>query len=123
MACISPRRGRWICNYRDATGKQRQPSFRTKREAETFLATAIQEQRQITVPVVDPDIKVAPYADRWLALIAPTLKPSTVVSYSQRLRVHVLPGFGSVKVRQIQRGRIKSFLSEKLASGLAPDSV
>jgi integrase len=51
------------------------------------------------------------------------LKLSTVEHYRQRLRVHLIPTFGHMKVRMLHRGGVKAFLAEKLASGLAPDSV
>jgi integrase len=123
MASIQKRRGRYMVNYRDALGRQRQPSFRTRREAEQFLATVLQSRQQRVTPAVDPEIKVEPYSVRWLTLVTPTLKPSTVGNYSQRLRVHIVPAFGPIKVRQLQRGQIKTLLAEKLASGLAVDSV
>lgn len=113
MACVSPRRGKWIVNYRDAAGKQRQPSFRTKRAAQDFHATVIQSRGK-AAPVVDSEVTVQAYSERWLRQVKAILKPATVDSYSNGLRLHILPVFGAWKIRELQRGRIKAFLTAML---------
>src|ERR1700722_11332419 len=48
MACISKRRGRWVADYRDATGKRHWESYDTRKEAEQALAghvTALKDGR------------------------------------------------------------------------------
>src|SRR3989442_14305094 len=117
MACIRKRRGRYVVDYRDGAGIRRWVTCVTRREAETVLIEKARERRQPTRPVVDPNITVSSYAERWLSQVAVTIKPRTQESYSQTLRVHVLPMLGPTKVRMLQRGRIKSFLVEKLREG------
>ena len=123
MASILKRRGRWMVNYRDALGRQRQPSFETRRGAEDHLAKVIQESRQETEPVVDPTITVKAYSERWLKQIESTIRPTTLAGYEQRLRLHILPAFGAIRVLHLTRGRIKTLLAEKLGTDLAKDSV
>jgi integrase len=123
MASIFKRRGRWVVKYRDATGRWRSPSFPSRRRAEDALGSVVEQRRQPSIAVVSPDITVVDYAERWLAFVAATLKTSTVEHYEQRLRVHILPAFGFMKVRELHRGLIKSLLAEKAKSGLAVDSV
>lgn len=54
------------------------------------------------------------YADRWLSITVPaTCKPSTMRSYEEILRVHVLPVFGSLPLSEINRLYIKEFLMKK----------
>ena len=57
------------------------------------------------------------YAEHWLREIAVTIKPKTQKSYGSALRLHILPALGSTKVRMLQKGRIKSFLVERLRQG------
>lgn len=45
------------------------------------------------------------------------LKPSTVASYAQLLRLYVLPRFGALQVTAIERGQVKAFLGEWSAKG------
>lgn len=125
MASIFKRddRSGWVLKYRDVTGRWRSPSYRTRRLAEQALATIVEQRRQPLIPLVDPEITVESYSERWHASLEGSLKGSTVESYAQRLRVHILPAFGNVKICQLHRGAIKALLSAKLSSGLAPDSV
>jgi hypothetical protein len=50
MACISKRRGKWVADYRDSTGKRPWETFSTRKEAERALAehvTAIKDNRYV----------------------------------------------------------------------------
>jgi integrase len=123
MACIRKRRGKWVADYRDAAGCRRWVTCQTRREAEDQLGRLLPATRQANQPAVDPDITLREYAERWLSLIAATVKRRTLASYKQTLDNHILPVFGSRKVRQLQKGRIKMFLAEKLTGGLARNSV
>jgi len=123
MACIRKRRGKWVVDYRDSAGVRRWATCKTRREAEAILAEKVRESRQATRPVVDPDITLAAYAERWLGLIAASVKPRTLDTARYVLERHLLPALGSAKVRQLGKGQVKAFLAGKLASGLAPASV
>src|SRR5437588_9224700 len=117
MACIRKRRGKYVVDYRDGAGIRRWVTCETRREAETVLLEKGREARQPTRPVVDPNITLAAYAERWLREIAVTIKPKTQKSYALSLRLHILPALESTKVRMLQKGRIKSFLIERLHQG------
>ena len=117
MACIRKRRGKYVVDYRDGAGARRWVTCATRREAEDVLAERRHEARQPTRPAVDSNITMNAYADRWLSLIAPTIKRTTRESYQETLRLHILPSLGTTKVRLVQRGRIKSLLVEKLREG------
>jgi integrase len=65
---------------------------------------------------------VEEYAADWLRLIETHLKPRTLTSYGETLRLHLLPAFGGVRVRDLQRGRIKAFLAKRLDTH-KPNSV
>jgi hypothetical protein len=99
MACIRKRRGKWVVDYRDAAGVRRWVTCRTHRDAEAVLEKALRESRNPIIPVVDPDITIKAYSERWLGVIPVSLKPRTVETYSDALRLHLLPLLGAVKVR------------------------
>ena len=63
------------------------------------------------------------YADHWLMPIGHTVKRRTLVRYAEILRLHLLPRFGKVRVHEMDRGRIKLFLAEKLHMGLEKRTV
>ncbi len=118
------RRGkRWVADFYDATRRRVWVTFDTQAEARAAEAKGRLDARQATRPAVDPNVTLEDYSKRWLLQIAPSVKTSTKDGYDQRLRIHLLPAFGHLKVRQLDRGRIRALLAEKLASGLAPDSV
>ena len=96
---------------------------RTKREAETVLAERVLEGRQARRLAVDPNMRITEYSQRWLQLIASSVKPRTLQSYELSLRRHILPAFGAIRVRQLVRGQVKEFLSGKLASELSRNTV
>ncbi len=123
MACIRRRRGKWVVDYRDAAGIRRWLTRETRRAAEAVLADRLDESRQPREPVVDPDIRLEEYSQRWLNVIRMSVKPRTLDSYQQAIRLHLLPALAPVKIRTLARGRIKMLLATKLASGLARNSV
>lgn len=109
MACVRKRRGKWVVDYRDSSAIRRSVTCRTKREAMDLLGDRLRESRQSTRPVVNPNITVVAYAERWFGLIAATVKPRTLESYRSTFRRYLLGAFGGVKVRQLQKGRVKTF--------------
>jgi integrase len=58
------------------------------------------------------------YAERWLREYAEVhCKPSTVASYRQLLRLYVSPEFGTMRLDEISRDRMKEFLARLVATG------
>jgi len=123
MACIRKRRGKWIVDYRDAAGIRRWVTCRTRDQADKVLANSIDASRQPVTPTVDPDISVADYCSHWLDQIRHTLKPRTIETYHDAMRLHGFPLLGRVQVRRLQRGQIKAALTHKLAQGLSRGTV
>ncbi len=123
MACIRKRRGKWVVDYRDAAGARRWVTCETRRQAEAVLEEKLRDTRQPARPVVDLDITVGAYAERWLGLTAASIKPRTLETYQYALRFHLLPMVGAVRVRQVHKGQIKACLAQKLTSGLSRSTV
>ena len=65
---------------------------------------------------------LAQYVAHWRPLASTHLKPRTVASYEDTLRLHLLPAFGAMRVRDLQRGKIKAVLAAKLETH-KPNSV
>jgi integrase len=85
--------GRWEGSYRDPQRRERIKIFRTRAEA-----------------------------DRWLATTA-HLRAKTRVGYESDLRVHVLPVFAHRPVGSIQQVGVRRFVSDMIANGAAPGTV
>ena len=128
MASIRKRRRAkkdvWVVDYRDGAGTRHLVTCGTRREAERVQAEKTLESRQgHLLPSVDPNVTVRGYAQRWLDLVAPTIKPKTRRSYEQNLRLHILPAFGAIQIAHLRVGSLRSFLLEKLGSGLSDNTV
>jgi integrase len=114
----------WVVDYRDGAGRRHVVTCRTRREADIVQAQKTLESRQVSLsPVVDPHSTVRAYAGRWLRLLAATVKPKTLRSYEQNLRLHILPALGGVRVAQLRVGLLRSFLLEKLGSGRSRNTI
>ena len=81
------------------------------------------EARQRLTPTVPASITIKDYADHWTQLISHTVKRRTLARYTEILRLHVLARFEKVRVRDLDRGRIKLFLADKLHAGLEQRTV
>jgi hypothetical protein len=112
-----------VVDYRDGGGVRRWRTFGTKREAEDHLAQIIPGSRQHRPAAVPVTITLRDYAERWLQLIASTVKPRTVASYAGMLRLHILPAFGAWRVQYLDKGTIKNLLADKLSHGLSKNTV
>lgn len=132
MASVRKRRGQWAVVWRDSTRAQRVKFFGTgnaaREAADAYLAKIIPQARQKRAPVVDPNITVGGYAQRWLdqieALVhAGERKPRTLEHYDDMLRLHIEPRLGPMKVRDLGRSDAKELLLDKLRSGLDPGTV
>lgn len=112
-----------VVDYRDIAGIRRRVTSEKRWEAEAALVEKLPNVRWRTVPVLDPNITVGAYAGRWLGLIAASVKTQTLTAYCKMLRCHILPALGTLKIREVSRGQIKTLLAQKLAVGLARNTV
>jgi integrase len=114
----------WIVDYRDSAGVRRWMTCRTRREAEDVRAEKVTESRQAASPVTgDREITLATYADQWLAQVSQNLRPQTLQSYRQLLRLYILPALGRIKVRRLHRAAIKNVLTAMRGNGLSKNTV
>ena len=123
MACVRKRRGKYVVDWRDGAGVRHWKSFDRKGDADSYRDKVGPEARQRLAPAIPATITVENYADHWTLLIGQTVKRRTLARYKEILRLHLLPPFGKVRVHQMDRGRIKLFLSEKLNAGLEKRTV
>ncbi len=68
------------------------------------------------------DASVSYAADQWLAEKAVSVKPSSLARYRSILRVHILPHFGHLKIRDVSAANIRAFSSE-MSYRLKPKTV
>jgi integrase len=131
MACVRKRRGKWVADYRDHTGKRHWETFETRKEAEGALANstvALKENRYVP-PNDRRTVKDA--FDSWLKLCVEgsdnrsgkPLRPATQALYSMTWRVHVEKRWSAMKLRQVDAEAIARWKQQKLDGGTGPKTV
>jgi integrase len=124
MACIRKRRGKYVVDYYDHAKTRRWITCDTKREAEDRLDEKMKETKLLTGSIcADPDITVGDFFAQWIEKVSLTSKPRTADTYADYFRIHILPQFGGMKVRDLHRIRIKKWLVEKLKEGYAKGTI
>jgi integrase len=64
------------------------------------------------------------FADHWLKhVVGPRLRPSTLSSYRETLRLHVLPTLGRTNLRALTPSHVRTLLASKAADGLGARSI
>jgi integrase len=100
----------------------------TKREAAEVLSQILVEVSQGTHVAADAGT-VAELWARWFELNADRLSPTTRRGYTALLERHILPAFGSRKVRTLQASELDAFYARLLRTGgeggrtMSPQSV
>ena len=117
--------GRWQVRYPGPDGVDRPApeTFRTKRDAEVWLAEKESEIRQ--GDWLDPDagqIKFSEFASTWLRE-RPGLRPKTRQLYEGLLRLHIVPALGALAVADVKEARVRTWHHDLRASGLGPSTV
>jgi integrase len=64
------------------------------------------------------------FAEHWLKdVVGPRLRPSTLSSYRETLRLHILPPLGRMNLRSLTPTHVRTLLANKAADGLGRRSV
>jgi integrase len=113
----------WLVDYRDANGARQRLTAPTREAAEVLLSEKVRERQHPGAMSADRDITLNEYQARWLETLEGEIKPRTFASYSQQFRLHIVPAFGRVRLRELSRQMIKRLLLAKRQGGLAKNSV
>lgn len=119
--------GRWTAaSYvlkSDGTRVRRPIYGKTRKEVAEKLAKAI-TQTKAGLPLAVESWTIERYAEHWIKdNISARLRPSTVSSYRETLRLHVLPILGRTTLRALTPAQVRALLATKTAAGLSPRSV
>ena len=100
----------------DERRHQRRRTFRSRREAERFLAgeiVAVDRGERLHAPPTT----FAVYASDWLEAKRPRLEASSYRDYETHLRLRLIPAFGRLRLDRITRPRIERYLATLDAEG------
>jgi integrase len=110
----------WIAEYTDHEGKRRLRTFEKKEEAVAYHASVSGELRSgIHVPD-SQSVTVAEAGRLWLeGCEAASLERSTLDSYRQRLKRHIIPLIGAVKLSRLTAPMVRTF-EDRLKADRSP---
>jgi len=117
--------GRWQARYRvDGTWRPAPSTFRTKRDADAFLAaTRADLERGSWLPPERGRITLRAYAAQWLEQ-KPDLRPRSREQYEIALRRHILPRLGERELSQISPSTVRSWHASLQAAGdIGPPTI
>jgi len=121
MACISKRRGKWVVDYRDASGKRYRETIAGNRDdAKQKLSEVLKDEGQVT----ETKKTFKDYGEEWLNTYARThLKESTFREYEAVFNNHLVPAFGSLAFTKIKRAAVKKLIAEKIRAKKSRSTV
>jgi integrase len=113
--------GRYQVRYQGPDGQMRSApqTFERKSDAERYLT--LMEAQLVRNEWVDPtrgQVKVAEYAERWIAQ-RPGLRPRTVHLYTWLLGKHVRPYLGGVPLAKLDTPMVREWRTTLLSSGVS----
>src|ERR1700677_1129495 len=113
----------WVVDYVDQTGKRRLKTFAKKKAADNFAATANVEIRAGVHTADSASITVAEAGKRRVETGGEAgLERSTLAVYQQRLKLHIEPYLGNVKLSQLSAPMVREF-EDTLARGGMPEGA
>jgi integrase len=115
-------RGTYTARFRDSSGRQREKTFKLKKDAEAYGYRAEADRaRGVRVDPQAGRITLTRYVDHWMA--AQPHRPATVDLYQRHLRNHILPVMGSRQLLTIQTSEVQGWVKGLTEKGLAPSTV
>ena len=106
-------------------GKRTRKTFygATRKEVADRLAAALRDQQLGSLPSAGRET-VGQFLTGWLEDSAkPKLRPSTFRSYSDLVRLHLIPTIGHVRLERLTPQQVQAMLNAKGAGGLSPRRV
>jgi hypothetical protein len=98
----------WIVDYVDQAGHRHTKNFERKRDADAYHATVAVNVRAGVHTAESRSITVTEAGELWLKASA-SLERTTLESYEQQLRLHIVPMIGKVKLAQLNVPMVKKF--------------
>ena len=130
MACVVKRRGRWVADFRDATGRRHWRSFATRKAAEAALHNEVIAVKGGTF--IDNDRRTVGDAyESWLKLrvqgtqnrTRAPLRLTTQSLYELTWRIHVAPRWSAMQLRAVDTEAVQRWQQAMLDEGTGPKTV
>ena len=103
--------------------RQRSATFRTKKEAQSALASWLSEIERGTA-VDTSAMTVADFLTHWLDTVAAhRVRATTLADYRHTIQKHLVPSLGSHKVQRLTPTMVQRAYADKLGAGVGPRTV
>lgn len=118
--------GRWVGEISvgwDLDGRERKTVYgRTRQEVVQRLDT--ERRRQQTGEThTDERSTVGQFLERWLVSVGPRVRPQTAIGYQQRVRGHLIPHLGRLKLAKLNPSDVGAMLAQLQQAGLSPQTA
>lgn len=115
--------GRWCATITTDHGRRKHFLGKTREQVSHKLTAAL-KARDDGLRIIDEHQTVAQFLNTWLVdKVRPSARPATSRGYESKIRVHIVPAIGGVKVARLTPQRLQLLFNEKLASGLSPRTI
>lgn len=114
----------WVVDYFDTAGKRRLKTFRLKKEADSFAATASVEVREGVHVADSASVKIEAAGKLWLATArADGLERATVEDYERHVRLHINPHIGAMKLPSLTIAKVRAFEDQLREADRSPAMI
>lgn len=114
----------WVVDYFDTAGKRRLKTFRLKKEADAFAATASVEVREGVHVADSASVTVEKAGDLWVASGESTgLERSTINQRKSHLEHHIVPLIGQTLLSKLNVPAVRDFEDTMRKEGRSPAMV
>ncbi|MDK1377122.1 MULTISPECIES: site-specific integrase [unclassified Sinorhizobium] len=108
----------WVVDYFDMAGKRRLKTFKLKKQADAFAATAAVEVREGVHVAESASATVQEAGKLWIASArASGLERATIDDYERHLRMHIVPFLGASKLPSLSIAKIRAFEDQLREAG------
>jgi integrase len=114
--------GRWVAAAYGADGARRFYYGPTRADVAAKLAATF-EARLRAAPPAPRDLTVAAWSQEWLEITQKSLRPGGWRKHDERMRNHVLPAIGRIRLAALAADDLDRLYAKCLAAGLSARSV
>lgn len=117
--------GSWVARYPLGVvgGRRRYAKARAATEDDAWDALERLARQAGRDPALTSRTTLDEYLVAWLASHGPTVRPSTLASYDNHVRVHIRPLLGGMRVNRLRPEDVDRLIADRLRAGLAPATV
>lgn len=114
----------WVVDYVDGNGTRRLKTFKLKKQADQFAATATVEVREGTHVADSATVTVEEASKLWIASTrAAGLERSSIEDYERTLRLHIVPFLGAVRLNALNTARLRAYEDQLREEGRSPSMI